>query len=241
MRILHGARLRRLVFFVGLALLLALIVLGICDKLIRDGADTYLHEEIATLPVNEAGLVLGTSHRTRSGGGNPYFNHRIATAASLWHAGKVRYLLVSGDNGTLSYNEPREMRRALMKAGVDSTRIVLDHAGFRTLDSVVRAKEVFGQQRFTVISQRFHNERAVYLARRLGIEAVGYNAPDPPGWLGPRVWLRERLARVKVFLDLALGTPPRFLGEPIPLESPVEVETTLDSAQQSAVSRPPSP
>lgn len=193
-------------------------LVALCDSAIRRGAAPYLYDAVEAVPANEAALVLGTSHRARGGGGNPYFNRRIEAAAALYHAGKVRYLIVSGDNGTVSYNEPREMRRALMAAGVDSARITLDFAGFRTLDSVVRAKEIFGQQRFTVVSQRFHNERAVYLARRLGIEAIGFDAADPQAWWGPRVWLRERLARVKVFIDLFLGKQPRFLGEPVPLE-----------------------
>lgn len=144
----------------------------------------------------------------------------------------VRHLLLSGDNGTLSYNEPREMRRALMAAGVDSARITLDFAGFRTLDSMVRAKKVFGQQRFTVISQHFHNERAVYLARRLGIEAIGFDARDPQAWWGPRAWLRERLARVKVFIDLLMGTQSRFLGEPVVLTLELSAADTTRASER---------
>lgn len=241
MRFLKGARPGRWVIIICLAALLGVIVIFICDKLIRDGAAPYLYGRIESVPSNEAGLVLGTSHRARGGGGNPYFNHRIAAASALWHAGKVRYLLLSGDNGTLSYNEPREMRRALMANGVDSTRIVLDFAGFRTLDSVVRAREVFGQQRFTVISQRFHNERAVYLARHLGIEAVAFNAAEPPPNYGIRVWLRERLARVKVFIDLLLGTAPRFLGDPVPLEPTVPIDAAMDIAPSDTFSLQPAP
>jgi len=222
-----------LVIGLGVALLVT------CDRVVRNEAQGHLFDSIDHVPMNEVGLVLGTSHRARGGGGNPYFKHRISAAAELQRSGKVRYLLVSGDNGTLSYNEPREMRRALMAAGVDSACIVLDFAGFRTLDSVVRAKEVFGQQRFTVISQRFHNERAVYLARRMGIEAVGYNAKDPEAWRGLRVWLRERLARVKVFVDLMSGTGPRYLGDPVPLEQPVPIDSADMDAGTAAATAPP--
>lgn len=236
-----GARLKRWAMIACLGLLLLVIVIAVCDRLIRDGAEPFLFGRIEDVPSNEAGLVLGTSHRARGGGANPYFNHRIAAASALWHEGKVRYLLLSGDNGTMSYNEPREMRRALMANGVDSTRIVLDFAGFRTLDSVVRAKEVFGQQRFTVISQRFHTERAVYLARHLGIEAVGFNAAEPPPSHGIRVWLRERLARLKVFVDLMLGTAPKFLGDPVPLEAPTTLNAAMDSLPQDTVKHQPAP
>ena len=141
----------------------------------------------------------------------------ITAAAALYHAGKVQRLLLSGDNGTLHYNEPWVMRKALIAAGVDSSHIALDHAGFRTLDSMVRAREVFGLSEFVVISQRFHVERAVYLAHAEGIQAVGFCAADVDRHRGFRTLLREYGARVKVFVDHWLGTRPRFLGEPLPI------------------------
>ncbi len=197
-----------------------------CDRVIRTHTAAHMYDRLAEVPVHDVGLVLGTSHRSRSGGPNPWFAHRMRAAAELYHTGRVRHLLVSGDNATVGYNEPLAMRRALQELGVDSADIVMDHAGFRTFDSVVRAREVFGQQRFTVVSQRFHNERAVYIAQRLGIPAVGYNAQDVEGMRGMRTRLREKGARVKVFLDLLLGTRPRFLGDPVPVgEAPVVLDT----------------
>ncbi|HOY29822.1 MAG TPA: ElyC/SanA/YdcF family protein [Flavobacteriales bacterium] len=146
-----------------------------------------------------------------------YFTHRMKAAAELYHAGKVQHLLLSGDNGRKGYNEPADMRRALIQAGVDSTNITLDYAGFRTFDSMVRAREVFGQDRFTVISQRFHNERAIYIAQQAGLQAIGFNAKDVTGRSGWRTALREKAARVKVFVDMALGIDPKFLGDPVEL------------------------
>jgi SanA protein len=172
---------------------------------------------VQEVPYNRVGVVLGTSEKGRSGRPNPFFDHRINAAVELYMNGKVDRLLLSGDNGTIQYNEPWAMRRVLIASGVDSTHITLDHAGFRTLDSVLRAREVFGQQRFTVISQRFHNERAVFIARHLGIDAIGYNARDVDAYNGFRTKMREKLARVKVFLDLLLGVEPRFLGEQVPI------------------------
>ncbi|MBK9147898.1 MAG: YdcF family protein [Flavobacteriales bacterium] len=239
MRLLRIRLPRRLVIGALLACGALLAVIAAADRAVSNGASAYMHDAIETVPANEVGLVLGTTHRGRGGGGNPYFNHRIAAATELYRSGKVSCLLVSGDNGMLSYNEPREMRRALMAAGIDSSRIVLDFAGFRTLDSVVRSREIFGQQRFTVISQRFHNERAVYLARRMGIEAVGYNAKDPGTLRGMRVWIRERLARVKVFVDLLAGTGPRYLGDRVPLEQPMISDSATVQANDSTVTLPP--
>jgi SanA protein len=189
-----------------------------CDGRIQRMSGPHLFDGMDDLPNNRVGLVLGTSEKVRSGRPNLFFQHRMRAAADLYHAGKVERLLVSGDNRTMHYNEPWAMRKALIEAGVDSAHIALDHAGFRTLDSMVRAREVFGQQRFTVISQRFHNERAVYIARRKGIDAIGYNARDVDAYSGFRTRLREKLARVKVFLDLIFGVEPRFLGESVTIE-----------------------
>jgi len=212
---------------------LVFVALVSCDLIIRRSTKDQLHDSIESIPTNEVGLVLGTSDRARGGGTNLFFKHRIESAVALYRTGKVKHLLVSGDNGTLSYNEPRQMRRALLAAGIDSTRITLDFAGFHTLDSVVRAKEVFGQGSFTIISQRFHNERAVFIARKHGIDAVGFNAPDPPAWWSIRVWLRERLARVKVFSDLLMGTQPRFLGDAVHIP-PASIDSTESIGELSS-------
>lgn len=202
---------------IGTMLVAAALIILYCDLRISAQARPYLYDRIDLVPTNRVGLVLGTSQWVRGGGPNEYFNNRMEAAARLYHAGKVQHLLVSGDNGTMSYNEPRAMRKALIALGVDTAHITLDHAGFRTYDSVVRAREVFGQQAFTIISQRFHNERAVYIARRLGIDAVGSNARDVAHYQGFRTKVRERFARVKVFVDLMLGTRPRYLGDPVPV------------------------
>jgi SanA protein len=185
------------------------------DRSIRTRTAEHVFDRIEQIPHKRVGVVLGTSEKVRSGRPNLFFEHRMKAAVELYRSGKVDRLLLSGDNRTIHYNEPWAMRKALIAAGVDSTHITLDYAGFRTLDSVVRAREVFGQQSFTVISQRFHNERAVYIARRKGIDAIGYNARDVDAYSGFRTRLREKLARVKVFLDLLMDVEPHFLGEPV--------------------------
>ncbi len=122
-------------------------------------------------------LVLGTRRTTPDGRwSNPHFAHRIEAAAALYRAGKVKRLLVSGDNHVRGYDEPSDMRDALVAAGVPAQAIALDYAGFRTLDSVVRAKEVFGQTSLVVVSEQFHNYRAVFICRHFGIDAVAYSA-----------------------------------------------------------------
>jgi SanA protein len=212
------SRLLKPAFFIALLLLvLGAVALWWCDHHIKAETAELVYDQVGSIPFNRVGVVLGTSEKGHGGGPNLYFTHRMKAAAELYHAGKVEHLLLSGDNGRKGYNEPADMRRALIQAGVDSTDITLDYAGFRTFDSMVRAREVFGQDRFTVISQRFHNERAIYIAAQAGLQAIGFNAKDVTGRSGWRTALREKAARVKVFVDMALGIDPKFLGDPVEL------------------------
>ncbi len=198
--------------------LLCLLLVGFvffCNWLVNRTSDPYLYSDTAKVAHHRVGLVLGTSEKLGSGKPNPYFSYRIAAAVELYKSGKVDYLLLSGDNSQKSYNEPEDMKAALIAKGIPASKIYLDFAGFRTLDSVVRAKEIFGQDSFIVISQRFHNQRAVFLARQKGIDAVAYNARDVYGTDGTWTHAREMLARVKVFIDLYMGKEPHFLGEKV--------------------------
>jgi SanA protein len=163
-------------------------------------------------------LVLGTSHRMISGVPNPFFENRIATAADLYRNGKVLHFILSGDNRTRYYNEPMEMKKALMKLGVPDSAITLDHAGLRTLDSIVRCKEIFGQSNIIIITQPFHSYRALFISDYYHIDAVALVAKEPSQEIAAQVYLREYLARTKAVLDLyILGTGPRHLGEKEPL------------------------
>jgi len=170
--------------------------------------------ESSKLPAHRVALVLGTSHKLVGGKPNPYFEKRMDVAAALYNEGKIDQFLLSGDNRTRYYNEPLEMRKALIARGVLPSAITLDYAGLRTLDSVVRSKEIFGQHQLTIITQPFHSYRALFIGDYYGIEAVAMVAdePDPESTTGVRI--REYFARVKAVLDLyVFKTRPRFLGE----------------------------
>tara|TARA_Y100001934_G_C12020701_1_gene616659 strand:- start:25 stop:669 length:645 start_codon:yes stop_codon:yes gene_type:complete len=171
--------------------------------------------DIDEVPSKKVALILGTSEFLKNGSTNLYFKFRVEAVARLWRAGKIKYVLVSGDNSKKDYDEPSAMKEALIERGVPASRIVLDYAGFRTLDSVVRAKEVFGQDDIIIVSQQFHVERALILADFKGIEAYGYNAVDVEVYSGFRTKVREYFARIKLWLDLVIGVDPKFLGEPI--------------------------
>lgn len=193
------------------------LLLFICNKRIDKATEKRVFDTPGSLPFRPTGLVLGTTPRLKNGRPNLYFEYQMDAAAALYKAGKVRRLLLSGDNRRRHYNEPEEMKKALIERGVPQSVLFPDYAGLRTLDSVVRAKEIFGQDSVTIISQRFHNQRAIYLADAFGLSAIGYNAPDVHTAASLKVRLREWLARVKVFVDLATGKRPRHLGEKIKL------------------------
>ena len=182
---------------------------------VQRATDGRVYTSSDEIPANRVGLLLGTSRTVRSGRPNAYFYNRVDAAVALYRAGKVECLVISGDNGRKEYNEPQDMKDALVERGVPAEAIYLDYAGFRTYDSVVRMEKIFGQGRFSVISQEFHNRRAIYTARALGLDAVGYNAADVYAYNGMRTKFREKLARVKLFLDLWTGKNPKFLGEPV--------------------------
>lgn len=213
---------RKAIRLTAIALSALVVVTAIFTVVVNCNVDSAaagrIYGDIASVPHNRVALLLGTSPLNRNGRPNSYFTNRINTAASLFHAGKVDYILASGDNHTLYYNEPIAMRDSLRAHGVPADRIVLDYAGFRTLDSVVRAKEIFGCDSLTIISQADHSARALFLARNSGIEAIALQAPLRAGrWVRIRMAVREWLARDKMMLDIWFGKKPHFLGEKLPI------------------------
>ncbi|MDR2237640.1 MAG: YdcF family protein [Chryseobacterium sp.] len=204
------------IFKIFLLLLVAGIIFIVwANYSIRQESSTFVSDRIADVPTTKTGLLLGTGKTLSNGMPNAYFYNRIQAAAELYKSGKIQYIIVSGDNSTEDYNEPEDMQLALIQQGVPQDRIYMDHAGFRTLDSVVRAKDIFGQTQVVIISQKFHNERAVFLARKNGMEAFGYNAPDVNKYAGLKTNLREYLAKAKVYWDLIFGVEPKFGGDRI--------------------------
>lgn len=195
--------------------LLGVLVVGaaFCDWWVSRTTRSSVTTDLGTLGPAPVALVLGTSRQTGSGD-NPFYFARIRAAQALFASGKVRGIIVSGDNRTRGYNEPAMMKADLIAAGVPAVYITQDFAGFRTLDSVIRAKDVFGQNRLIIVSQRFHAERAQFIAQHAGIAAQGFAAPSPAwNWQLP-VRSREVLARIAVCLDLwVLHRQPHFLGQ----------------------------
>lgn len=211
---------KRLEIVIELLLVGLLITVVFSNYHIIHSTSDKIYSSLDQVPRNNTCLVLGTSRYLRGGGINPYFENRIIAAAELYEHRKVRNIIVSGDNSLTSYNEPRLMREALLEHGVPAESIYLDYAGFRTLDSVVRAKKIFGQGSITVVSQRFHAQRALFIAQHHGIVAVAYAAEEVSGSMGFKVMTRELFAKVKAVLDVYLfRTTPKFLGEAVEISS----------------------
>lgn len=196
-----------------LLLLLSLFTVIVNVK-VEHSTEGNIYFSLDSIPHNKVALLLGTNPINRSGRANTYFTTRINTAVQLFEDGKVDFILASGDNHTRGYDEPTAMYDSLVAHGIPKDRIVLDYAGFRTLDSVVRAKKVFGCDSVTIISQADHCARALYIAETYGIKAVAFPAPVRASRrVKLRLALREWLARDKMMLDLWTGKQPHFLGE----------------------------
>jgi len=200
-------------FFVSI---ISAIILA--DVIIENSTNNLVYNDINKIPHNKVGLLLGTSKYLKSGFSNLYFKYRIEATTNLFKAHKIEYVVISGDNSKKDYNEPLDMKNELIKSGIQDSLIILDYAGFRTFDSVIRINKIFGQNNFTVISQEFHNKRAIYIAKYFGFKAIGYNAQEVNLYSGIKTQIREKFARVKVFIDLLINKKPKFLGNKIEIK-----------------------
>lgn len=209
---------KKLFKFFLLGCLFILTVVYFSNRAVVNNAEGKLYTSVRDIPKNKVGLLLGTVKYLSDGRVNLYYQFRIDAAVKLYKSEKIDFIIVSGDNGSKGYDEPTDFKNDLIKSGIPENKIFLDYAGFRTLDSVVRAKEIFGQESITIISQQFHNERAIYLAEHFGVKAVGFNARSISGKYGIKVQLREYLARAKVFVDILFNVQPKFLGKPIEIK-----------------------
>jgi SanA protein len=202
--------------FVGI--LLSVVATFGADYWVWKTVEAKQFSNIATIEHRKVGLLLGTTKYTSYGIVNLYYKYRIEATVELYKAGKIDYVLISGDNSRKEYSEPDMMKEDLVAQGIPAEKIFLDFAGFRTLDSIVRCKEIFGEDNIIVISQKFHNERAIFIANNKGIDAIGYNAKDVDARYGVKVAVREKFARVKLMLDMLFDKQPKYLGERITIQ-----------------------
>jgi SanA protein len=200
---------RRTIFIILMScFLVALGAVGafllLCQWWVYTAGDSRVFKRVGDVPENEVGLVLGTAKWVRKGKLNRFFSYRIDAAIRLYKCGKVHRLLLSGNGIDPGRSEPEQMRKELIDRGIPADALRLDNGGIRTLDSIVRAKQVYGLNQMTIVSQEFHNRRALFLCRAFGIDAVGFNAEDVPASQALRTFLRELLARVDAVLEVTL-------------------------------------
>lgn len=188
------------------------------DLIVSIYSSPYNYDDINEVKKNKVGLILGTSKYSSKGVVNLYYKNRIDATYKLFKSGKIEFVLISGDNSEIYYNEPITIQKDLIKKGIPEDKIFLDYAGFRTYDSIIRAKKIFGLNKLTIISQKFHNQRAIFISRFNNINAIAYNAKDVGEYSGLRTILREKLARVIMFFDLLFKREPKFLGDSIIIE-----------------------
>ena len=202
----------------NLSILIVLIGIAVfaCYHWVSHTTKDKIYSDVTAIPKNKVGLLLGTGKYMASGNVNLFYKYRIEATVELYKAGKIEYILVSGDNSRKDYDEPTDFKNDLIALGIPEDKIYLDYAGFRTLDSIVRAKEIFGQSKLTIISQQFHNERAIFIANHFNIDAIGFNAKDVR-YRSKRP-IREYLARTKANIDLVFNVQPKFLGDPIQIQ-----------------------
>ncbi|HEY0029626.1 MAG TPA: ElyC/SanA/YdcF family protein [Bacteroidia bacterium] len=198
-----------------LAVFVAILIIISNYWIIRSTKDR-LYSDVEAIPANDVAILLGTSKNLLNGSENLFFKYRIEAAAKLFKAGKIKHIIVSGDNRKKEYDETTDMRNSLIALGVPDSCITDDYAGFRTLDSMVRCLKVFGQKNITVISQEFHNQRALFIGDYYDMDVVAFNAKDVPQQYSLKTRTREHFAKFKAVLDLyVFHTQPKFLGEEI--------------------------
>ena len=198
----------------GVIIAIVIAIIG-CYTIVECKAWNKTFDNVADIPHRKVGLLLGTSPLVPNGDPNFYYINRITATADLYKAGKVDKIIASGGDYSSrpsgGYNELIAMRDSLVTHGVPNSIIILDYDGTRTLNSIVKAKEIYGVDSITIISQEYHNERAIFLASHNGIDAIGYNA-KPSHIITKRIKNegREFFARVKLFVDVILGEKPKF-------------------------------
>lgn len=198
---------KKLLWITCIMAFVCIVLMLICNQIVVNNAKGKVSSDIDSIKYNKVGLLLGTTPQARIGRiTNYFFIYRIDAAEELYKAGKIEQILISGDENSLDgINEPECMKDSLVARGIPASAIILDGKGYRTICSIINANKVYGLKSFTIISQEFHNERAIYQAEHLGLNVENlqaYNAKMPKSRRAFLTTIREYFARVKMFIDL---------------------------------------
>lgn len=237
------------VWTIAIVAAVCLALMLICNQIVVNNAKGKTFSEIDSIKYNKVGLLLGTTPQARiTKNKNYFFIYRLDAAEQLFRAGKIEKILISGDENSLDgVNEPECMRDSLVARGIPASVIVLDGKGYRTINSIVNANKVFGLRSFTIISQEFHNERAIYQAEHLGLDVENlqaYNAKMPKSRRAYITTIREYFARMKMFWDLFISkesemspnTIQSFLGKPIIINDSICEQISAIASQDEMLS-----
>jgi SanA protein len=209
---------KKLKWIIAFLFILVIVIITIANNKIDKSANGLVYNDLDQIPHNKVGLLLGTSKLLKSGQTSLFFTNRIKATVDLFHARKIDFIVASGDNSKKDNNEPLDMKNELVKLGIPENKIFIDYGGYRTYESVIRLNKVFGQKRFTIISQDFHNRRAIYISQQMDLQAIGFNAKDVDSFTGFKAKLREKFARVKVFIDFIVKKEPKSLEQQIEIK-----------------------
>jgi SanA protein len=209
---------KKLKWIIAFLFILVLAIITIANNKIEKSTNGLVYNDLIQIPNNKVGLLLGTAKLLKSGQPSPYFTNRIKATVDLFHACKIDFIVASGDNRKKDNDEPLDMKNELIKLGIPENKIFLDYGGFRTYESVIRLNKVFGQRKFTIVSQDFHNRRAIFISQHMDLQAIGFNAKDVDSFIGFKARLREKLARVKVFIDFMIKKEPKSPGQQIEIK-----------------------
>ena len=236
-------------WLIGIFAIICLAIMLICNQIVVNNAEGKAFSDIDSIKYNKVGLLLGTTPQARiTKVKNYFFIYRLDAAEQLYRAGKIEKILISGDEHSLDgVNEPECMRDSLVARGIPERAIILDGKGYRTINSIVNANKVFGLKSFTIISQEFHNERAIYQAEHLGLDVENlqaYNAKMPKSRRAYITTIREYFARVKMFWDLFISkesemspkTIQSFLGKPIIINDSICEQISAIASQDEMLS-----
>lgn len=189
-------KLFQIIFFITVSLIL------FSNIFIIKKSNPYLYESMDSLPNLKYGVVLGTNKYLLKGGLNEYFQDRVIESGKLYNSGRIEKIIVSGHVDGKYYNEPEQIKKELVKLGISSSDILIDTTGDRTLNTLENLKSMGISDSVMIISQKFHNQRAVFLGREMGVEAIGYNVPDQLSKKNYKTYIREVLAKTMAFLEV---------------------------------------
>lgn len=208
----------RLILAILLCVVAVALTMGLlawfAERWLDRAAEATSFSEVGKVPAVDVALVLGTAPIGPEGGPNRYFVYRLDAAAALYKAGKAKYFIVSGTREG-RYDEPTAMRAGLIERGVPAEAIYRDFDGDRTLDSIVRARRIYGQTRLVIVSQRFHLARALFLAHHEGIDAWGFEARDVDQPYSIFTELRRYPSALRAYWDVWMNASPGDLGKPV--------------------------